>query len=103
MFRNNTYYIHISATDRKEQCETARSVAAAARKAPLVPHQQVGRARLRAWGIDEPSGSAHPPEPSQAVPPAAPPAVGDHDSSDSSGPPHPPSAGAVAANGKRRK
>ena len=81
---NNTYYIYISATGRKQQRETARSVATAAREAPQVTHQQVGTALLRAWGIvppaAPPAGSAHPPEPSQAASPA----------------------GAVAANGKRK-
>ena len=122
---NNTYYIYISATGRKQQRETARSVHVAAREAPPITHEQVGTSIQRAYGIvppaappagsahppepsqadspAAPAGSAHPPGPSQAVPPAAPPAGSDHDSSDSSDPPHPPSAGAVAANGKRKK
>ena len=79
-FMNNTYYIYISATGRKQQRETARSV----HVAPIM-HAQVGTSIQRAYGIVPPAappvGSAHPPEPSQAAPPA----------------------GAVAANGKRKK
>ena len=75
---NNTYYIYISAAGRKQQRETAGPIT----------HERFGLSVQRAYGL----------LPSAAAPPAAPPA-----GSDSSDHPDPPSAGAVAANGKRKK
>ena len=80
---NNTYYIYISAAGRKQQRETAGPIT----------HERFGLSVQRAYGL-LPSAAAPP----AAAPPAAPPA-----GSDSSDHPDPPSAGAVAANGKRKK
>ena len=95
-FMNNTYYIYISAAGRRQQRETARDIT----------HERVGTSFQRAYGL-LPSAAVPPAAPPAAAPPAAPsaaPSAGnDHESSDSSDHPDPPSAGAVAANGKRKK
>ena len=104
-FMNNTYYIYISAAGRKRQRETARDIT----------HERVGTSIQRACGLLPPEGAAAivpteadrrqagssraPAQPAPAVPPAG----SDHESSESSDRPDPPSAGAVAANGKRKK